>query len=127
MDTNEHEGVGRDIEEEQFLLLKLTVNITPYGTLIMIPKYWSFDPRRDLKWNEIKGLHRLRSATRQGQKLKVNAIERRREAEKARELWEQASAAGLKGDKRDQWVMEKLGWDARTDESKLRRLVKRDF
>jgi hypothetical protein len=40
-------------------------------------------------------------------------------------LWEEASAAGLKGDARDQWVMEKLGWDARTDESKLRRLVRK--
>src|SRR5438876_1192245 len=91
--------------EDQFLLLKLTVNITPYGTMIMIPRYWSFDPRRDLKWNEIKSWHRLRSATKQGPKLSVNEIERRREAERAREWWEQATAAGLKGDRRNQWVM----------------------
>jgi hypothetical protein len=110
--------------EDRPLLLKLTVNITPHGTMIMIPRYWSFDPRRDLKWNQIKRWHRLRSATKQGQKLSVNEIERRREAEKARELWEQASAAGLKGERREQWVMGRLGWDPRTDESRLRRLVR---
>ena len=75
-------------------------------------------------WNEIKSWHRLRSATKQGRKQSVNEIERRREAEKARELWEQASAAGLKGERREQWVMGRLGWDARTDESKLRRLLR---
>jgi hypothetical protein len=111
-------------QEDRPLLLKLTVNITPHGTMIMIPRYWSFDPRRDLKWSEIKRWHRLRSATKQGLKLSVNEIERRREAEKARELWEEASAAGLKGEKREQWVMGRLGWDPRTDESKLRRLMR---
>jgi hypothetical protein len=92
--------------------------------MIMIPRYWSFDPRRDLKWSEIKRWHRLRSATKQGPKLSVNEIERRREAEKARELWEEASAVGLKGERREQWVMGRLGWDPRTDESKLRRLMR---
>jgi len=115
---------GNEDKEDKPLLLKLTVNITPHGTMIMIPRYWSFDPRRDLKWSQIKNWHGLRSATKQGPKLSVNAIERRREAEKARELWKQATAAGLKGDRRTQWVMERLGWDPRTDESKLRRLVR---
>jgi hypothetical protein len=115
---------GNGEGEDRPLLLKLTVNITAHGTLIMIPRYWSFDPRRDLKWSEIKRLHRLRSATKQGRKLSVNEIERRQEAEKARELWDEASAAGLKGDRRGQWVMGRLGWDPRTDESKLRRLLR---
>src|SRR5438876_1237293 len=78
----------------------------------------------DWKLNEIKSWHRLRSATKQGPKLSVNEIERRREAERAREWWEQATAAGLKGDRRDQWVMGRLGWDPRTDESRLRRLMR---
>jgi hypothetical protein len=110
-------------ERDRPLLLKLTVNLTPHGTMIMIPRYWSFDPRRDLKWNQVKRWHRLRSATKQGRKIGVNQVERRREAEKARALWEQASAAGLKGERREQWVMGRMGWDPRTDESRLRRLL----
>src|SRR4051812_15433525 len=95
------------------LLLKLTVTITPYGTIIMVPKYWSFDPRRDLKWKEIARLHRTRSARKLGPKLISNQAERREEAKRARELWEQATEAGLRGEKREQWVMGRLGWDAR--------------
>lgn len=113
------------MERERPLLLKLTVNITPYGTLIMIPRYWSFDPRRDLKWNAVKGWHGLRSAKKQGVKLSVNEVERRQEAERAKEYWEQATAGGLQGDRRKQWVMGRLGWDPRTDDSKLRRVLKR--
>ena len=109
--------------EDRPLLLKLTVNITPYGTMILVPRYWSFDPRRDLKWREIKSWHRLRSAKKQGVKLGVNEVERRQEAEKAGEYWGQATAAGLRGDRRNQWVMGRLGWDPRTDDRKLRRLM----
>jgi len=47
------------------LLLKLAVNITPYGTMIHIPAYWSFDPKRDIRWDAIARLHRIRVAGRQ--------------------------------------------------------------
>ncbi len=30
------------------LLMKLSVNITPHGTMIFIPAYWSFDAKRDV-------------------------------------------------------------------------------
>ena len=59
-----------------------------------------------------------------GPKLLSNQAERREEAKRARELWEQATEAGLRGEKREQWVMGRLGWDARTDESRLKRLIK---
>src|ERR1043166_5800885 len=58
-----------------------------------------------------------------GIKLGVNEGERRQEAEKAGEYWGQATAAGLRGDRRNQWVMGRLGWDPRTDDRKLRRLM----
>ncbi len=112
------------IQGDQPLLQKPTVNVTPYGTVIMIPRYWSFDPRRDLKWKEITRLHRVRSAQKQGVKLSANQEERREEAKRARTLWKEATKAGLKGDWRNQWVMGRLGWDPRTDESRLRRLLK---
>ena len=113
-----------DGEADKPLLLKLTVNVTPYGTMMMVPKYWSFDPKRDLKWGAVTRLHRMREVKRQGPKLSAGRSARRTEAERAKALWEEASRAGLKGEKRKQWVMGRLGWDARTDESRLRRLLK---
>jgi hypothetical protein len=112
------------MEGDKPLLLKLTVNMTPYGTIIMIPRYWSFDPKRDLKWGAITRLHRTRSAQKQGPKFSLNLAERRQEATRAKELWDQAAKAGLKGDRRNEWVMNRLGWVPGTDESRLRRLVK---
>jgi hypothetical protein len=106
------------------LLLKLSVNLTPFGTMIFVPAYWSFDSKRDLKWRAITALHRARGVTRQGPKLSLNQLARHDEAEQARSLWEQATAAGQKGDARVHWVMGKLGWVAGTDESRLRRLLR---
>jgi|SRR5947207_8805234 len=42
------------------LLLKLTANLTPFGTMIFIPAYWSFDPKRDLNWRAITALQKAR-------------------------------------------------------------------
>ncbi|MCL4854523.1 MAG: hypothetical protein KJZ78_24450, partial [Bryobacteraceae bacterium] len=57
------------MEGDRPLLLKLTVNLTPFGTMILIPAYWSFDPKRDLNWKAITALHRARGVHRQGPKL----------------------------------------------------------
>jgi hypothetical protein len=112
------------VEGDKPLLLKLSVNVTPFSTMIEIPRYWSFDPKRDLKWGAITKLHRAREVKRQGPKLSPALIARRAEAGRAKELWEEAKSAGLKGEKRQEWVMERLGWDARTDGRRLRRLLK---
>lgn len=106
------------------MVLKMTVNLTPFGTMIFIPAYWSFDPKRDFKWQVITELHRARGVARQGAKLGLNRLERQEEARRARLLMEQARAQGLRGDRKTLWVMTKLGWDLRTDESRLRRLLK---
>jgi hypothetical protein len=34
--------------EDRPLLLKLSVNLTAFSTMIEVPKYWSFDPKRNL-------------------------------------------------------------------------------
>ncbi len=106
------------------LALKMTVNLTPFGTMIFIPAYWSFDPKRDLKWRAITALHRARGVVRQGEKLSQNRSQRRDEAERAKRLVEQAKARGLKGFARAYWVMGQLNWDPRTDISRLKRLLK---
>jgi hypothetical protein len=112
------------VENEKPLLLKLSVNVTPFSTLIEVPRYWSFDPKRDLKWGAITKLHRMREVPRQGPKLDPGRAARRGEAARAKAFWQQATKLGMKGDRRSQWVMGKLGWDVRTDESRLRRMMK---
>jgi hypothetical protein len=112
------------MEGDRPLLLKLSVNLTPFSTMIEVPRYWSFDPKRDLKWGAVTKLHRMREVRRQGPKLSPSRAARHTEAALARRLWREATKAGWKGDGRKEWVMERLGWDARTDESRLRRLLK---
>ena len=105
------------------LLLKLTVNLTPFGTMIFIPAYWSFDARRDLNWRAITALHKTRGVRKQGSKLGANQLAAREEAIRARDLWKQAAARKLKGEARISWVLKELNRDLRTDERQLRRIL----
>ena len=104
------------------LLLKLAVNVTPYGTLIHIPAYWSFDPKRDICWDAIARLHRPRVPGRQGATLAGNRADDRENARKLRLLDRQAQRLGLKGAKKHAFLCAGLGWDVRSDPKRLRRL-----
>jgi hypothetical protein len=64
------------MQHDKPLLLKLAVNLTPYGTMIHIPAYWSFDPKRDIRWDAIASLHRVRVPGRQGSALAEGLVER---------------------------------------------------
>jgi len=108
---------------DQPLLLKLIANLTPVGTMIFIPAYWSFDPKRDLNWRAITALHKAREVPKQGPKLSANQLAAREQAIRARELWEEAAALKLKGERRISWMLKKLSWDLRTDERQLRRIL----
>ena len=106
------------------LLQTLTVNLTPYGTMIFIPAYWSFDPKRDLDWKAITALHRSRGVRKQGEKLGSNQRERDRQARKALRLWEALGKQGVRGEARMTRIKQALGLDPRTDDSTLRRLIR---
>ena len=112
------------MEGDRPLLMKLTLNLTPHGTMIVIPSWWSLDHARDLNWPEIKKLHGARVPSRQGAKLTRNQMEQDAEAEKATQLHAEARANGLKGERRENWVMDRLGWKVR-DPRKLRRVLSR--
>ncbi len=105
------------------LLLKLTANLTPFGTMIFIPAYWSFDPKRDLNWRAITALHKARGVPKQGPKLSANQLAARSEAMHAAKLAKQAAAMKLKGEARTTWMLQQLGRDLRTDERELRRIL----
>ena len=111
------------MEHDKPLLQKLSVNVTPYGTMVVIPRYWSFDYNRDLKWRSITKLHHSRDVPRQGAKLEANESARRALAAKARRFVTEAKRLGMKGNARDYWVMDKIGM-ADSDPRQLRRLLK---
>jgi hypothetical protein len=110
---------------DQPLLLKLTANLTPFGTMIFIPAYWSFDQKRDLNWGAITALHKARGVPKQGPKLGANRAAARMERARAITLANEADQLKLKGERRRVWMLKQLNWDARTDERQLRRILAR--
>lgn len=107
------------------LPLKLTVNLTPHGTMILIPRHWSPDFARDLDWRKIGKLHRAHGARRQGPVLSVGRIERQSEAEQAQVFVQEGRRAGLKGEKLTDFVLGKLGRDLRNGSDFLKRLLRK--
>lgn len=119
-----HKWALYGMEHDKPLLQKLSVTITPLGTMIFIPRYWSFDYYRDVKWNAIKRLHESRGVNRQGPKLSLGREQRRLEATEIRKCWKDATAQGLKGDARVDYVISKRGMNPETSERQIRRLLK---
>ena len=112
------------MQHDRPLLQRLTVNLTPNGTMIFIPAWWSLDGKRDLNWSEIQALHGARVTSRQGEKLSVNQVAQRKEAAKAFKLNELAKTRGLRGDERIRWVSQKMKWQGESAR-KLGRALKR--
>jgi hypothetical protein len=110
------------IQNDEPLLLKLSVNLTPYGTMIHIPAYWSFDPKRDIRWDEIANLHRVRVSGRQGSALAEGVVQGIKDAKKLRQLDQDAVLRGLKGEKKHEFLCAGLGWDPRTSPKRISRL-----
>ena len=110
------------MEKGKPLLQKLSVNLTPFGTMIFIPAYWSFDYRRDLRWGAVTKLHKSRGQHRQGAILAEGAEQRRCDAEKLAKLDIEAKCLKLRGAKRHEFLCCGLGWDVRTDPKRIFRL-----
>lgn len=110
------------MQRDKPLLLKLSVNLTPYGTLIHIPAYWSFDPKRDIRWGEIAKLHRIRVPHRQGAALAEGLAQRMQDAKRLRRLDKEAVRRGLKGDAKHEFLCAALGWHLGTSPKRLARL-----
>jgi hypothetical protein len=110
------------MQNDEPLLLKLAVNITPYGTMIHIPAYWSFDPKRDIRWDAIASLHGARVPGRQGSALAEGLAERMEAAEKLSLLDKQALRLGLKGERKHEFLCNGLGWDSRTSPKRISRI-----
>ncbi len=110
------------MQNDEPLLLKLAVNITPHGTMIFIPSYWSFDPKRDIRWDAIAALHKVRVPRRQGTALAEGHAHRMKLAEKLRKLDAEARRLALKGEKKHAFLCAGLGWVPETSAKRIARL-----
>ena len=90
--------------------------------MIHIPAYWSFDPKRDIRWNAIAKLHRVRVPGRQGHALAEGLADRIRAAKKLRQLDRDAARLGLRGDKKHEFLCAGLGWVQGTSPRRISRL-----
>ena len=104
------------------LLLKPTVNLTPFGTMIFVPNYWSLDPKRDLRWPSVTRLHQLGRRRRQGTALTEQRRDKLARAEALQRVWHELTASGLRGEARVTAALKVLGWPLETDERTLRQL-----
>lgn len=108
------------------LTMKLSVNLTPHGTMIFIPAYWSFDAKRDVRWDAVKKLHGARALKKQGEALTEGLEERRKNATKLRKLDAEAKHLGLRGERKHKYLCDGLGWVTETSPKRFT-LLRREF
>lgn len=114
------------MEGDMPLVNKLSVNYTPYGTMVFLPGYWSPDGKRDLRWSEIIKVHRLRSLKKQGKTLAEGKEWRREKAKNLHLLDQEAKKQNLTGDALHAFLCKGLGFVEGTDRKRLDRL-RREF
>jgi hypothetical protein len=113
-------GMRRD----EPLVEQLFYAITPYGTQIFIPGYWSLDAARDLHWDQIKRLHAARGIHKQGRKLESNRQQREQQLTALAAAQSAAARAGIRGAARYTFLKEAAGLVAQTDDAQVRRLLR---
>lgn len=102
------------------LLIKLSVNLTPHGTMVFILAYWSFDAKRDVRWDGVMKLHRARAPKKQGAVLAEGLEHRRSMAEKLKTL--DVERLRLRGGNRHAFLCDGLGLVEGTDPKRIARL-----
>lgn len=112
------------MEGDKPLLVKLSVNVTPHGTMIFVPAYWSLDSNRDMEWKAVMELHRVRASKKQGAVLAEGVEQRRAMAEKLKSLDRDVKRLRLRGEKRHEYLCKGLGLVPGTDSKRIARLRK---
>jgi len=114
-------GMQHDIP----LPLKVTVNPTPHGILIMIPRLWSLDVKRDIDWKLVQRLHHCYGARRQGPRLSPARAAIQEEIRAVAVNFKVAKKKGIRGEKRYEFLREQMNKDPRTDSSWFKRRLKK--
>ncbi|MGI8436136.1 MAG: hypothetical protein ACR2NX_04430 [Chthoniobacterales bacterium] len=112
------------MQKDEPLLIKLSVNLTPHGTMIFIPAYWSFDAKRDIRWKAVMKLHRARATKKQGAVLAEGVEARRAMGAKLKGLDREARRLRLRGANRHAFLCRGLELVEGTDPKRLIRLRK---
>ena len=111
------------MEGDHPLLLKTSVVFTPHGTQVFIPGYLSFDPKRDLDFTRVMRLHRARGIPRQGEGFSVGRTELAQLKQHARAADAEARKRGLRGEVRNRYICQRIGFYDRDDYRRLRKLL----
>ncbi len=106
------------------LVQKLAVTLTPFGTQIFIPGFWSLDPARDINWTKITRLHRARGIAKQGEKLLENQKARMELVKRVAQADKAARAQKFKGQRRYRFIKESAGLVEITDDAEVRRYLR---
>ncbi len=110
-------------EGDKPLLLKVSVNPIPHGTMIVIPRHWSFDRSRDINWHELGRIHKVHGTARQGPAYSSGRIQREADRQQAKALRAEAVRRGLKGMAKSDFILTEMKQDLRRT-SWLKRLLK---
>jgi hypothetical protein len=92
--------------------------------MIIIPSFWSFDAKRDMRWNAIKKLHGLRASKKQGETLAEGKAERMLLAKRLHQWDAKAKQQHLKGEAKHRFLCQGLGLVEETSRKRLARLRK---
>jgi len=106
------------------LVEKLTFTLTPFGTQVFIPGYWSLDAARDIGWKEVIRLHRARGIGKQGEKAATNRKQRREQIRRLAAANQEAKRRGFAGAARYRFLKAQAGLAQDTDDASIRRLLR---
>lgn len=115
----------RGMEDNRPLVEGIRYKLTPFGTQIFIPGYWSVDFKKDALWKKaLAKLHKARGVTRQGEGLAD--IRKKHEADLKTVFREEkkARAGGLRGAKLWKRLRIILDRVESTDPSQIRALIR---
>jgi hypothetical protein len=121
----QHELYGLEKKDGEWvpLLMKVTVNVTPHGMIIYVPKWMSLDLKRDLIIKALTDLHTCRGTLRQGPKISESRLEKQDLAKNVYNADQAAKDKGYKGKKRFAFIMEEAKLPASTDNRRIYELI----
>ena len=108
---------------DQPLVEKFSCTLTPFGTQIFIPGYWSFDGARDIDWKQVAKAHKARGIERQGPKAAINRISKEAQLNALLKANEEAERLGMKGKTKFAFLKKAAGLSPATEKSSVYRLL----
>ena len=112
------------MQGDEPMVQKLAVTLTPFGTQIFIPGFWSLDPLRDINWAKVARLHRARGIGKQGEKLADNHKAHGELVKRVLLADQAARRGGLAGEPRYAFIKQNTGLAQNTDNAEIRRYLR---